>query len=193
MKILALYLLTLTLFAINRYNWALSHVDTESQKERGEKCEVHFHFKLVSQSGEWESYVHYASEDGTAVMPDDDCKKVTWFEDDTEAKTIQIQQAMTVDTDNSIILGHQNGKYKDFFSVLTVTMTQMPNNALPLREKLNDGSESLATHDTALSPPPKMCVFYIGASAPGEPVLYSHGFHNATCVLDPDTYTLTSK
>ena len=126
-----------------------------------------------------ESYVHYASEDGTAVMPDDDCKKMTWFEDDTESKTVQIQQAMMVGTDSPIMLGHQNGKYKDFFSVLTVTMTQIPYNGLPLREKVSDvGAEDLVTHDTTLSPPPKMCVFYIGASGPGQPVVYSHGFHN---------------
>ena len=186
-------LLTLTLFSMNQNNWALRVRDTESQKEAKE-CEVHFHFKLESLDGEWESYVHYASEDGTAVMPDDDCKKVTWFQDDTQSNTIQVQQAMTVGTNTSILLGHQNGIYKDFFAVLTVTMTQMPNNTPPLHEKVID--ENLVPRGTPSSPPPKMCVFYIGATGPGEPVLYSHGFHNASCVLDssgPGPYLLISK
>ena len=190
MKSFVLSLLTLTLFTMNQNNWALV-VDTESQKE---ECEVHFHFQLESLDGEWESYVHYASEDGTTVMPNDNCRKVTWFQQDTESDTVQVQQAMTVGTDNPIILGHQNGIYKDFFSVLTVTMTQKPNKT-PY-EKEDGVGEDLLIHGTPSSPPPKMCVFYIGATGPGQPVFYKYGFHNASCVLDssgPGPFTLISK
>lgn len=142
-----------------------------------ERCETHFKMKLVSLDGEWESYVHYASEDATAVLPDDNCEKVTWFQQASDAKSLeQIQKPMTVDTSKSVLVGHQNGDYKDFFQVLTVTMTQMPNDTHP---------DHFLKHDT-LSPPPKLCVFYIGAKGAGMPVLYTHGFHNASCTLkDP--------
>ena len=131
-----------------------------------------------------------------AVLPYNDCKKVTWFEEDTESNTVQVQQALTVGAE-SITVGHQLGKYKDFFGVLTVTMTQKPSNTTPLFEKASNDESDLLTHaGTTSLPPPKMCVFYIGAIGPGEPVLYSHGFHNASCILDsPDIgpYLLISK
>ena len=73
----ALSLLTLVLFAMNRYNWALmisrvDTVDTELQKERraarrAEKCEVHFQFKLVSQDGEWAGKVTYITRQRTEL------------------------------------------------------------------------------------------------------------------------------
>ena len=180
-------LLAFSLFIMNQNMWIVS-VDSASEAS---DCGAHVHFQLKSLAGEWESYVHYASEDGTTVMPNNNCEKVTWFESDTETKVVQSERAITVATDNAVLLGHINGKYKDFFQVLTVTMTQKPSN------KLNGAAENLVlSHVTQNSPPPKMCVFYIGASAPGEPVLYAHGFHNASCGLDivgPGPYNFTSK
>ena len=153
----------------------------------GDECEVHFTFKLMSSDGEWESYVHYASEDGTAVMPDNNCEKVTWFQLDAKSSanetTLQIQRPVIVGTNTPALLGHQNGHYTDFFQVLTVTMTQMPNNMLPSYEKQIDMESKILKRNTLNSPPPKMCVFYIGAKGPGEPVLYVYGFQNANCTL----------
>ena len=187
---LAFSLLRLTLFVMNCCSWgsAIRTADFQNEKSQsGEvgRCETHFKMKLVSSDGEWESYVHYAAEDGTAVLPDNNCVKVTWFQQDTRSSTdtmVQIQQPMTVGNSKAVLAGHQNGKYKDFYGVLTVTMTQKPNDApLHLYNKVISSSvESNAVRRSTLSsPPPKMCVFYIGATGPGRPVLYVHGFHNA--------------
>lgn len=175
--------LTLSLLSLNLLNnWALS-VGEELQKERTkiEWCRTHFRLELVSLEGEWESYVHYASEDGTAVKPYDNCEKVTWFLKDTKSEAVQIKRAMTVGTDEPVMVGHQNGgKYHDFFGVLTVTMTQKPNSTQPLYEEATDKNLSRGTQS---SPPPKMCMFYIGASGPAQPVVYAQGFHNASCAI----------
>ena len=190
--------LILVLFAIR--NWAHRYAAQELDPARdpqdesrskgvynGElnsECETHFTVELVSLAGEWESYVHYASEDGTAVLLDDNCTKVTWFERDTESDAVQIQYALTVSTDESITIGHQIGKHEDFFGVLIVTMTQKPSNdELLLYKKTNSASENRIKQS---SPPPKMCVFYIGASSPAHPVLYAQGFLNANCTLEND-------
>ena len=179
MKSLALSLLSLTLSTMN--NWALSASEELRKEAKPEWCKTHFRLELMSLDGEWESYVHYASEDGTAVMPYENCKKVTWFQQDTKSEAVQIKQPMTVGTDKSVMVGHQNGGiYHDFFGVLTVTMTQKPNSTQPLyKEAINVGKN----RGTLSSPPPKMCLFYIGASGPAQPVEYAHGFHNATCVI----------
>ena len=180
MKSLALSVLSFTLLN----NWGFS-VGEELQKEsvKIEWCKTHFRLELVSLEGEWESYVHYASEDGTAVMPYDNCKKVTWFQKDTKSEAVQIKQAMTVGTNEPVMVGHQNGgKYHDFFGVLTVTMTQKPNNTQPLYEESTDVGKNL-NRGTQSSPPPKMCMFYIGASGPAQPVVYAQGFHNASCAI----------
>ena len=141
----------------------------------------------MSSHGEWESYVHYSSEDATAVMPDNNCKKVTWFEQDAKSnETLQVELPMIVGTNTPLLLGHQNGHYTDFFQVLTVTMTEMPNDIIPSYpsyEKEMGVENKLLKRDTSSSPPPKMCVFYIGAKGPGQPVLYVHGFHDANCTL----------
>lgn len=164
--------------------WALPvGGDVESRTETDE-CKVHFTFKLMSSDGEWESYVHYASEDGTAVMPDNNCEKVTWFEQDAKSnETLQVELPMIVGTNTPVLLGHQNGHYMDFFQVLTVTMTQMPNNMLTSYKKQIGMESKILKRNTLNSPPPKMCVFYIGAKSPGEPVLYVYGFQNANCTL----------
>ena len=109
---------------------------------------------------------------------------MTWFEQDTESEAVQVKQAMTVSTDKSVMVGYQNsGKYHDFFGVLTVTMTQKPNNnTLPLYEKGIDVGKN-SNRGTLISPPPKLCMFYVGASGPAQPVIYAYGFHNATCVI----------
>ena len=185
-KSFVLSLLSLALFVMN--NGTLVVVgDTElRQTEEADKCEVHFEIQLVSLDGEWEGYVHYASENGAAVLPGDNCKKVTWFQQDTESSAdtaIQVQEPMTVDTSKSVIVGIQLGTYEDFYGVLTVTMAQKPNDVLPLREKLISRKRNLLKHSTLSSPPPKVCVFYIGASAPARPVLYEYGFHGANCTL----------
>ena len=181
-------LLIIVMFLINQNMWIVS-VDSASEREPASDCEVHFLFLLKSLAGEWESYVHYAAENGTAVMPNNSCERVTWFERDTETKAVQIERALTVTTDDAVLLGHQIGKFRDFYSLLTVTMTQKPNS------KLNSVAENLVlSHGTQSSPPPKMCVFYLGASAPGQPVFYAHGFHNASCnITGPGPYVLTSK
>ena len=80
-KILTLSLLSLTLFVVN--SWALGDWNADSREEPRsviDGCETHFNMKLVSLDGEWESYMHYAAEDGTAVLPDNNCEKVTWFQ-----------------------------------------------------------------------------------------------------------------
>ena len=148
------------------------------------RCKTHFRLELVSLAGDWETYVHYASEDGTTVLPYDNCTKVTWFERDTESEAVQIHQAVTVGTEESVIIGYQNsGDYHDFFGVLTVTMTQKPNSTLPLYEKVNSIDNGHMNHGSQSSPPPKMCIFYVGASAPLKPVVYAYGFHNASCAI----------
>ena len=206
-------LTSLTLFSVT-INWscgfAVRGADLQGEKSRSseiDRCETHFKLKLMSSDGEWESYVHYAAEDGTAVLPDSNCEKVTWFqqEDKPRSARIQIQRPMTVGSDKAVLVGHQNGEYKDFYGVLIVTMTQKPNDtSLPLYKKVIGNSvESyqLAEKRATLSlPPPKMCVFYIGARGPGFPVLYAYGFQNANCVLKnpisgPSTVTfiLTAK
>ena len=153
------------------------------------RCETHFEMKLISSGGEWECYVHYGAEDATAVLPDNNCEKVTWFEEDTNGTTIQFEQPMTLSTDESLTIGHQNGHYTDFFSVLMVTMTQKPNHDDPSYKRVITVKSDLVKRGTIMdSPPPKMCVFYIGASGPGEPVFYAHGFHNASCTLEEPKY-----
>ena len=125
------------------------------------KCKTHYTLELVSLAGEWESYVHYASEDGTAVLINDNCTKVTWFERYTESDAVQIQHALTVSTDESITIGHQNDIHEDFFGLLTVTMTQKPSNdelLLYKKKRMNGAGENRIKQS---SPPPKMCVFYI--------------------------------
>ena len=170
--------------------WALGDRNADSREEPRsviDGCETHFNMKLVSLDGEWESYMHYAAEDGTAVLPDNNCEKVTWFQQASRFSKIteQIQQPMTVGVNEAVLVGHQNGKYRDFYGVLTVTMTQKPNDApLPSYKKVADVESKLLKRGMLSSPPPKMCVFYIGAAGPGEAVLYSHGFHNATCTLE---------
>lgn len=185
---LAFSLLSLTLFVICNWSWgfAVRDADFHGEKLRNEvgRCETHFKMKLMSLDGEWESYVHYAAEDGTAVLPHNNCEKVTWFQQNTNSSagtTVQIQRPMTVGN-KSLMIGHQNGEYKDFYGVLTVTMTQKPNDKLlSLYKKMED---DLVKRGTLSSPPPKMCVFYIGATGPGHPVLYVYGFHSATCTLE---------
>ena len=147
------------------------------------ECNTHFSCELVSLAGEWVSYVHYAAEDGTAVMLDDNCTKVTWFARDTVSEAVQIQHALTVGTDKSITIGHQFGMHEDFYGVLTVTMTQKPNR---FYEKVNNAGKNCLKQS---SPPPKMCVFYIGASGPAHPVVYADGFHDASCTLKSSTIT----
>ena len=96
---------------------------------------------------------------------------------------------MTVGVNEAVLVGHQNGKYRDFYGVLTVTMTQKPNDALlPSHKKVADVESKLLKRRMLSSPPPKMCVFYIGATGPGRPVLYVHGFHNANCTLKDPTF-----
>ena len=181
----ALSMLSLTFFTNIFGSLSISEEDAEARREVEEWCITHFRMGLVSLDGEWESYVHYAAEDGTAVLPHDNCRKVTWFQQDTALKAVQIQQEMIVDSNNPVTVGHQNGRvYHDFFGVLTVTMTQKPNNTLASYEKANNVNEK----GTLNSPPPKMCVFYIAASGPAEPVLYAHAFHDANCTLKgPET------
>ena len=188
-QIFAFSLLYLTVL-VNDWSWGFVVRDPgfhgeKSRSDPGRKCEVHFEMELASSDGEWECYAHYAAEDGTAVLPDNNCEKVTWFERDTlNETTIQFEQPMTVTTDESLILGHQNGDYEDFYSVLMITMTQKPNHDDPLYKKVISVESDLVKRGTMDSPPPKMCVFYIGASGPGEPVFYAHGFHNASCTLE---------
>ena len=183
--------LILALFTM--HNWAYRYAPQELNPPRDPQntlrregklnsaCGTHFRCELVSLAGEWESYVHYASEDGTAVLINDNCTNVTWFERDTESDAVQIQHALTVSTDKSILIGHQFGLHEDFFGVLTVTMTQKPSNdELLLYKKMNSAGENRIKLS---SPPPKMCVFYIGASSPAHPVTYAQGFHNASCSL----------
>ena len=64
----ALSLLSLTLFVVN--SWALGDWNADSREESRsliDGCATHFNMKLVSLDGEWESYMHYAAEDGTAA------------------------------------------------------------------------------------------------------------------------------
>ena len=180
------------------FNWALA-VDGDSGPRRDiHICETHFKYKLISLDGEWESYVHYASEDGIAVMPDNNCEKVTWFQEDATSKTTeQFQHPVIVSNNKPVVLGHRNAAGEDFYGVLTVTMTQKPNGTLPLYKKEIDVESKLLKRDAQSSPPPKMCMFYIGAKGPAQPVLHSHGFHNASCTLKFSLfdllYVLTSK
>ena len=191
-KSFTLSLLSFTLFVVNRMALA-SEWDVDSREELPrvmDGCETHFNMKLVSLDGEWESYMHYASEDGTAVLPDNNCEKVTWFQRATTSSaetTEQIQLPMTVSVNKAMLVGHQNGEYRDFYGVLTITMTQKPNNMpFPAYKKVVGENEksNFLKHGTLSSPPPKMCVFYIGAMGPGEAVLDAHGFHNANCTLE---------
>ena len=189
--------LILALFANEwMHNWASHDLNPprdpqDALRREGElnsECGTHFRLELVSLAGEWESYVHYASEDGTAVLINDNCTNVTWFERDTESDAVQIQHAVTVGTDKSVTMGHKFGIHEDFFGVLTVTMTQKPSNdKLLLYEKVNGSGKNRIKQN---SPPPKMCVFYIGASSPAHPVTYAQGFHDASCTLKSDVVTL---
>ena len=61
-------------------------------------------------------------------------------------------------------------------------MTQKPNNTQPLYEESTDVGKNL-NRGIQSSPPPKMCMFYIGASGPAQPVVYAQGFHNASCAI----------
>lgn len=192
--LVAFSLLSLTLFVT--INWSCGfagrdadfHGDKSRSSEAG-GCETHFKLKLVSLDGEWESYVHYAAEDGTAVLPDDNCEKVTWFQREGKPSAdtmgiVQIQQPMIVGTDKAMLVGHRNGEYKDFYGVLSVTMTQKPNDTqVSLYRKEIGNRVGRPKRATLSSPPPKMCVFYIGAKGPALPVLYAYGFHGATCTL----------
>ena len=158
--------------------------ERESTESISLRCKTHFRLELISLAGDWETYVHYASEDGTTVLPNDNCTKVTWFERDTESEAVQNHQAMTVGTEESLLIGYQSsGNYHDFYGVLTVTMTQKPSSTLPLNEKVSNIGESHMNHGSQSSPPPKMCMFYVGASAPLKPVVYAYGFHNASCAI----------
>ena len=171
------------LFAL--FVWVLAVEGDAEWRSELDRCESHFKLKLISLDGEWESYVHYAAEDGTAIMPDNNCEKVTWFQEESkssaEAKIqLQVQHPMIVSANAPVVLGHQNGHYKDFYGVLTVTMTRKPNDTPDLCKK---EISKLLDRDTLSSPPPKMCVFYIGAKGPALPVLHNYGFQGAICTL----------
>lgn len=180
--------LTLFLFTLFVMTLAGEWDSREEPRSVMDGCETHFNMKLVSLDGEWESYMHYASEDGTAVLPDNNCEKVTWFQQVTKSSTEtteQIQLPMTVSVNKAMLVGHQNGEYRDFYGVLTITMTQKPNNtSFPAHKKVVGEKSNVLKHGMLSSPPPKMCVFYIGAMGPGEAVLYAHGFHGADCILE---------
>ncbi|KEQ12118.1 hypothetical protein [Endozoicomonas numazuensis] len=161
-------------------------------------CKTHFNYTVKSSSGEWQTYVHFAAEDGTSVLPEKNCEKVAWFEkdDDDPMKVRQIQLPLVVSEGDSEILGYQLGTKSDFYGVLSITMVQMPTEGSRLREHyklyelLVDKAYSLKKAES--TPPPAMCSFVIAASGPGKPVVTPFSFHGAVCNIDPNTLSINA-
>ncbi|MGI9283051.1 MAG: hypothetical protein ACR2PX_25930 [Endozoicomonas sp.] len=160
-------------------------------------CKTHFNYTIESQSGEWQTYVHFAAEDGTSVLPNKSCEKVAWFEkdDDDPMKVKQIQLPLAVSEGHTEVLGYQLGTKSDFYGVLSITMVQMPTEGSKLSEHYKlyelfiDKAYSL-NKKVGSTPPPAMCSFVIAASGPGKPVVAPFSFHGANCDIDPDTLSI---
>ncbi|MET4695369.1 hypothetical protein [Endozoicomonas lisbonensis] len=176
-------------------------------------CPTHIKINLISESvsGAWESYAHYSSESGKMVLPNNQCKAVSWFvyQDFSDPDSyIQQQIPQWVDEDNPVTLGHQNAKGGDFWGTITITMTWQPghhqkikqlhpylsNNELKQLELLKKLDEQNELSEP--QPPAKTCVFYIAASGPAQPVTKKAEFHGAQCdwsVTKEGVYTLRAK
>ena len=151
-------------------------------------CPTHIQININSESdsGTWESYAHYSSETGTMVLPDNQCKPVSWFThtDPNDSKSyIQMQKPLWVDQRNPVMIGHQNTPGGDFWGTITVTMTWQPDNHKAAKElhTYMSGSELKRSTSPDPVPPAKTCVFYIAASGPAQPVTGGYGFHGAQC------------
>lgn len=173
-------------------------------------CPTHIKINLFSESesGAWESYAHYSSETGTMVLPNNQCKKVSWFYLDASGSYIQSQSPQWVNKASPITLGHQNAKGGDFWGTITITMTWQPDSYPLIKEphpylthnevKRFAPSELLEELDelSKPQPPAKTCVFYIAASGPAKPVTDKAEFHGAQCdwsVTKEGVYTLKAK
>ena len=166
-------------------------------------CPTHFTMELNTSLGEWETYAKYPSEDGTVVDPSNNCEKIAWFTDDPDnpGKKLQTNRSKTVSPGTPLNYGHQNGTYSDFYGVLSITMTQQPDEMTKhehYKKQIVLFSKGLLKRaaDLLAPPPPKMCIFYIGASGPAEPKQAAFGFEGAACsiTLNPKTrgYLITA-
>ena len=166
-------------------------------------CPTHIKINLFSESesGAWESYAHYSSETGTMVLPNNQCKKVSWFDyqsPDASGSYTQLQRPQWVNKASPITLGHQNARGGDFWGTITITMTWQPDYYPLIKEShpyLTDNEiKRFAPSDS--QPPAKTCVFYIAASGPAKPVTDKAEFHGAQCdwsVTKEGVYTLKAK
>ena len=166
-------------------------------------CPTHFQINLISESesGAWESYAHYSSETGTMVLPNNQCKTVSWFvyQDLGDPDSyIQLQTPQWVDQARPVTLGHQNAKGGDFWGTITVTMTWQPEDhqAMKASHPYLSNNEVKRSVSSKSQPPAKTCVFYIAASGPAKPVTDKAEFHGAQCewsVTEEGVYTLKAK
>ena len=151
-------------------------------------CQTHFQMQVNSESdsGIWETYAHYSSETGTAVLPAQNCQQITWFEhpDPSAPDTYtQLQKPQWVGKSKPVTIGHQNTPGGDFFGTLTITMTWQPDNEKPTKEYhpyLNNRELKRSVSGDPV-PPAKTCVFFVAASGPAQPVTDSYGYHGAKC------------
>ena len=177
-------------------------------------CGVHTLMDISSGSGTWTTQVQFSNEIGEVILPNDSCKVITEKGHNVAGDTVQMVQSIPVTENMPQTVAQKLVSGENFYAVLIVTMTQQPpsseeNQALLYDNRLKRESLPLNANDikppykrlleenavleriSDTGPPPKTCVFYIGAKGPAVPVQFATGFRGAECKISVDTSKYT--